>query len=284
MRNEIRAFLALSVLLWLMAVPPGTAALHKGDLSPNDGTLDSGAPCGQEPDDADQVAAVRALADEECDCDGATNHGKYTNCVAKVADEAVAEGELREECEDAVLSCASQSTCGLSGAVSCCRTDASGNTTCSIKRSAGACKPPRGGTAFVGSAPSCCDACGAAGSTTTTTVPTATSTTATIGSTTTTAPGATTTTAPGATTTTSPGPSTTTFHGSTTTTAPGATTTTITTCTCTTSTTTTAPGATTTTAPGATTTTSPGPSTTTFPTATTTTAPGATTTTIPTCT
>src|SRR6266550_5457810 len=239
MRNTIRAFLALSVLLWLMAVPPGTAALHKGDLSPNDGTLDSGAPCGQEPDDADQVAAVRALADEECDCDGATNHGKYTNCVAKVADEAVAEGELREECVDAVLSCASQSTCGLSGAVSCCRTDASGNTTCSIKRSAGACKPPRGGTAFVGSVPSCCDACGAAGSTTTTTVPTATSTTATIGSTTTTAPGATTTTAPGATTTT------------------------VTTCTCTTSTTTTAPGATTTTAPGATTTTSPGPSTTT---------------------
>src|SRR5439155_1288199 len=124
-------------------------------------------------------------------------------------DEAVAEGELREECEDAVVSCASQSTCGLSGAVTCCRTDASGNTTSSIKRSAGACKPPRGGTASVGSAPSYCDACGAPESTTTTTVPTATSTTATIGSTTTTAPGATTTTTPGATTTTSPGPSTT---------------------------------------------------------------------------
>src|SRR5213596_203801 len=218
MRNAIRAFLALSALFGLMAAPPGTAAPHKGHLSFNDGTLDAGEPCGQEPDDADQVAAVRAMADEECDCDSATNHGKYLHCVAKVADEAVAEGELREECEDAVVSCASQSTCGIPAAVTCCRTDAAGNTTCSIKRSAGACKPPRGGTAFVGSVPSCCDACGAAGSTTTTP--------ATIGSTTTTAPGATTTTSPGATTTTSPGPSTTTFHGSTTTTAPGATTTT----------------------------------------------------------
>ena len=222
MRNAIRAFLALSALFGLMAAPPGTAAPHKGHLSSNDGTLDAGEPCGQEPDDADQVAAVRALADEECDCDRATNHGKYTNCVAKVADEAVAEGELREECEDAVVSCASQSTCGIPGAVTCCRTDAIGNTTCSIKRRAGACKPPSGGTAFVGSAPSCCDACGAPASSTTTTVRTVTSTTATIGPTTTTAPGATTTTAPGATTTTSPFPSTTTFPTATTT-APGVT-------------------------------------------------------------
>ena len=186
MRNAI-AFLALSVLLWLIAAPPGTAAPHEGHLSSNDGTVDSGAPCGEEPDDADQVAAVRALADEECDCDSATNHGKYVNCVAKVAAEAVAEGELREECEDGVLYCASQSTCGLSGAVTCCRTDASDNTTCSIKRSAAACKPPSGGSAFVGSAPSCCDACGAPGSTTTT-VPTVTSTTA-VPTTTTTLPG-----------------------------------------------------------------------------------------------
>ena len=243
MRNAIRAFLALSALFGLMAAPPGTAAPHKGHLSSNDGTLDAGEPCGQEPDDADQVAAIRAMADEECDCDSATNHGKHLHCVAKVADEAVAEGELREECEDAVVSCASQSTCGIPGAVTCCRTDATGNTTCSIKRSAGACKPPRGGTAFVGSAPSCCDACGAPASSTTTTVRTVTSTTATIGPTTTTAPGATTTTAPGATTTT-------------------------------------VPGATTTTVPGATTTTSPFPSTTTFPTATTT-APGVTSTSAP---
>src|SRR5207253_954604 len=222
MRNAIRAFLALSALFGLMAAPPGTAAPHKGHLSPNDGTLDAGEPCGQEPDDADQVAAVRAIADEECDCDSATNHGKYLHCVAKVAGEAVAEGELREECEDTVVSCASQSTCGIPGAVTCCRTDATGNTTCSIKRSAGACKPPRGGTAFVGSAPSCCDACGAPASSTTTTVRTVTSTTATIGPTTTTAPGATTTTVPGATTTTSPFPSTTTFPTATTT-APGVT-------------------------------------------------------------
>src|SRR5207244_4113260 len=199
---------------WLMAAPSGTAATHTGDAAPNAGTLDAGEACGQEPDDADQVAAVRAMADEECDCDSATNHGKYLHCVAKVADEAVAEGELREECEDAVVSCASQSTCGIPGAVTCCRTDVAGNTTCTIKRSAGACKPPRGGTAFVGSAPSCCDACGAPASSTTTTVRTVTSTTATLGPTT--------TTAPGATTTTSPFPSTTTFPTATTT-APGVT-------------------------------------------------------------
>ena len=241
MRNAIRAFLALSALFGLMAAPPGTAAPHKGHLSPNDGTLDAGEPCGQEPDDADQVAAVRAMADEECDCDSATNHGKYLHCVAKVAGEAVAEGELREECEDTVVSCASQSTCGIPGAVTCCRTDATGNTTCSIKRSAGACKPPRGGTAFVGSAPSCCDACGAPASSTTTTVRTVTSTTATIGPTTTTAPGATTTTAPGATTTTVPGATTTTSPFPSTTTFPTATTT--------------APGVTSTSAPPVTTTT-----------------------------
>src|SRR5437870_2771594 len=164
MRNAI-AFLALSVLLWLIAAPPGTAAPHEGHLSSNDGTVDSGAPCGEELDDADQVAAVRALADEECDCDSATNHGKYVNCVAKVAAEAVAEGELREDCEDGVLYCASQSTCGLSGAVTCCRTDASDNTTCSIKPSAAACKPPSGGAALDGPAPSRCDALGAPGPT-----------------------------------------------------------------------------------------------------------------------
>ena len=193
MRNVTRGFLALSVLLWLMAAPSGTAAPQQGQLSPNDGTVDSGVPCGQEPDDADQVAAVRALADEQCDCDSATNHGKYVNCVAKVAEEAVAEGELREECQDTVVSCAAQSTCGVEGAVTCCRTDATGNTTCSIKRTAAACKAPSGGSAFVGSTPSCCDACGAPGSTTTTTTtPAATTTTG--AATTTTTGGATTTT------------------------------------------------------------------------------------------
>ncbi len=189
MRNVTRGFLALSVLLWLMAAPSGTAAPQQGQLSPNDGTVDSGEPCGQEPDDADQVAAVRALADEQCDCDSATNHGKYVNCVAMVAEEAVAEGELREECQDTVVSCAEQSTSGFEGAVACCRTDATGNTTCSIKRTAAACKAPSGGSAFVGSTPSCCDACGAPGSTTTTTATFPPTTTRPGATTTTTTPG-----------------------------------------------------------------------------------------------
>ena len=189
MRNVTRGFLALSVLLWLMAAPSGTAAPQQGQLSPNDGTVDSGEPCGQEPDDADQVAAVRALADEQCDCDGATNHGKYVNCVAMVAEEAVAEGELREECQDTVVSCAAQSTCGLPGFVTCCRTNRHGETTCSIKSDAADCEAPRRGTAFVGSTSSCCDACGAPGSTTTTTATFPPTTTRPGATTTTTTPG-----------------------------------------------------------------------------------------------
>src|SRR5207237_34552 len=84
---------------------------------------------------------------------------------------------------------------------------------CSIKRSADACKPPPGGTACVGSVPSCCDACsaggcGPSGSTTTTAPPATTTTTAVPATTTTTttAPTATTTTTPPATTTTTTTP------------------------------------------------------------------------------
>src|SRR5919197_6382833 len=197
MRNTIRGFLALSVLLWLMAALPRTAV--------PDGTVDGGPPCGQEPDDAAQVALVRAMVDAECDCAGATNHGKYVRCASQVAEQAVAAGELRPECEEAVVSCASQSTCGVSNAVTCCRTDATGNTTCSIKKTAAACKPPRGGSAFIGSTPSCCDACGVPASTTTTTAPVVTTTTA---------PNTTTTTS----TTTSTTPSTTSSTTTTTTT------------------------------------------------------------------
>src|SRR5207249_2745625 len=120
-----------------------------------------------------------------CDCSSATSHSRYVNCVADVTNQAVSDGSLREECAEVVVGCASQSTCGRAGAVTCCQTDAAGNTTCSIKRRAGFCRPPRGGSACVGEFPSCCDACEQggyvpAGSTTTTEPPPPTTTTSTV--------------------------------------------------------------------------------------------------------
>ena len=165
MRMAIREFLALSVLFWLVAALPGPAVPDEGE---DDDDGEEAGSCGQQPDDAAQVAAVRAMADEQCDCSTATSHSDYVDCVDEVADAAVEEGSLREECEEAVVTCAAQSTCGLPGFVTCCRTNRHGETTCSIKSDAADCEAPRRGTAFVGSTPSCCDACGAPGSTTTT--------------------------------------------------------------------------------------------------------------------
>src|SRR5437016_14089540 len=237
---------------------------------------ENGPTCGMEQGDAAQVAAVRAMADEQCDCATAANHGAYVSCVDAVAAAAVADGSLRPECEDTVISCAAQSTCGRPGFVTCCTTGSTGQTTCSTKSTAALCKAPTGGTASVGSAPSCCDACGAPASSTTTTTPIATTTPTTPTATTTmTTPGATTTTTtPGATTTT------TTPVATTTTTTPAATTTTTTPVA--TTTTTTPVATTTTTTPVATTTTTTPVATTTTTTpvvTTTTTAPVATTTT-----
>src|SRR5437870_5407379 len=220
MRNAIRGFLVLSLLLWLIAAFPGTPVPGAGGATPAfaDDREEDEDEC-NEPGDADQVAAVRAMATEQCDCDGASNHGKYVSCVAHVVNEAVGDGLLRAECSDAVVGCAAASTCGRPGFVTCCQTDADGNTTCSIKNDAENCETPPGGTACVGSQSSCCDACGPGGTcpppggtTTTTTVPTeTTTTTAPVATTTPTAPVATTTTAaPDATPPTAPAAPTTT--------------------------------------------------------------------------
>src|SRR5437773_2432661 len=193
MRTAIRASLVVGLLCWLLVAPPPANA-------------ESGS-CGNRPGDADQVAAVRAMADAQCDCASTPDHDTYVNCVDEVAAAAVQNGALRPPCAGAVTSCAAQSTCGKPGFVTCCRTAADGGTRCSIKRSADACKPPPGGTACVGSVPSCCDACSAGGcgpsGSTTTTAPPATTTTTAVPATTTT-----TTTAPTATTTTTPPPTT----------------------------------------------------------------------------
>src|SRR5437667_9050 len=147
------------------------------------------AACGDDPGDAQAVAATRAQIAGQCDCAGANNHGAFVRCAAGVTNQAVEAGTLSEECAEVVMTCAGNSTCGQRGAVTCCRTDASGTTKCSVVTSPGACTAPRGGSACVGTQPSCCDACvsgGCAGgggpptlATTTTTVATTTTTRAT---------------------------------------------------------------------------------------------------------
>ena len=129
--------------------------------------------------DADAVAAVRAEAAVRCPCNAATSHGQYVSCVARIAHSAVGAFVLPRECASAVKRCASRSTCGRAGAVTCCRTGRSGKTRCSIKRSGASCRSPRAGSACVGTVPSCCDACTASGCTPTTTTSSSTSTTST---------------------------------------------------------------------------------------------------------
>jgi len=94
------ALLIVAVLFWLVIPPPtgvvgaeGGTADQPDDNGPGADEADNGkGPCGRQPGDADQVAAVRALADETCDCDSATNHGKYVGCVARVSQAAVKDG------------------------------------------------------------------------------------------------------------------------------------------------------------------------------------------------
>src|SRR5712691_4614241 len=109
-----RGFLVLAVLFSLTSAPFSRLA---GAQNPPPGR------CGSQPGDADQVASVRATAAEQCDCASATDHGRYENCVHRVANAAVRAGSLRHECRDSVVRCAERSTCGRKHAVTCCRTN-----------------------------------------------------------------------------------------------------------------------------------------------------------------
>ena len=119
MRKVFRGFLVLSVLLWLIAALPSTAMArnhkHRGArphlalAAHNDDDEDGEPACGEEPDDADQLAAVRAMAAEQCDCDSASNHDGYVSCVDEVADAAVEAGLLRDACEEVAEHCAKPS-------------------------------------------------------------------------------------------------------------------------------------------------------------------------------
>src|SRR4029077_3796116 len=152
MNKMLRGFL-VSVLFSSMVLFPGMA------VAQDENDVATGPACGMEVDEADQVAAVRAMADGQCDCNTAATHGAYVSCVDQVTDAAISAGMLRPECEDAVVSCADNSTCGKPGFVTCCRTNRNGAPSCSIKQNAAQCKAQLGGTACVGSFSSCCDAC-----------------------------------------------------------------------------------------------------------------------------
>ena len=147
--------------------------------------------------DAAAVAATRAAADALCPCGTFRSHKAYIHCVAQVAKAAVLSGDLPKAFRAAVLGCAKKSTCGKAGFVTCCRTTAKGSTKCVVKPSAAKCTAPKGGSACVGTVPSCCESCAAGGcaaATTTTTRPCATTTTRPRATSTTTRSGATTTT------------------------------------------------------------------------------------------
>src|SRR6516225_8147008 len=130
--------------------------------------------------DAAALAATRAAADAQCSCGTFSSHKAYLHCVAQVAKTAAQSGSLPKACRATVLGCAKKSTCGKAGFVTCCRTTAKGSTKCVVKPSAAKCTAPKGGSACVGTMPSCCDSCAAgscAEATTTTTAPGATTTT-----------------------------------------------------------------------------------------------------------
>jgi hypothetical protein len=113
--------------------------------------------------DAAAIAAARVDVAANCDCAGAPSHGGYVRCASSVLEGRIDNGQLNASCEPLILRCASRSACGKPGAVACCQTTARGTTSCHIKRDAGRCRAPRGGTACVGSFSSCCDACTSTG-------------------------------------------------------------------------------------------------------------------------
>src|SRR5262249_47784536 len=82
--------------------------------------------------DPGAVAAAGPRGAIDCNCTAATSHGQYVRCARMVA----LAIPVAPECVDDVVRCAARSTCGKPGAVACCRTDRTGRTRCSIKRSA----------------------------------------------------------------------------------------------------------------------------------------------------
>lgn len=109
--------------------------------------------------DAAAIAAARADVAATCPCAGAASHRDYVRCARGVLQTRVDGALLNPGCRGLVQRCTGHSTCGRPGAVTCCRTAASGRTSCHVKRDPSLCRAPGGGAACVGAVTSCCDAC-----------------------------------------------------------------------------------------------------------------------------
>jgi hypothetical protein len=123
----------------------------------------AGAACDVSGADAADIAAARADVDTHCACDSFATHAAYVRCARGIISARVGSLQLNPGCKWPVLRCARNSTCGRPAAVSCCITTAAGRHRCRIRRDASRCRAPAGGSACVGTRPSCCDACTAMG-------------------------------------------------------------------------------------------------------------------------
>jgi hypothetical protein len=108
-----------------------------------------------EADSADIAAAREAVA-AACDCSAASTHGAYVKCAVQTANDTL----VNRSCSKYVKTCASRSTCGKPGFVTCCITSEKG-TKCKTKKSEEHCIDKGG---VVSHCSSCCDACPAPGS------------------------------------------------------------------------------------------------------------------------
>jgi hypothetical protein len=121
--------------------------------------------------------AVQAAIDQECQCDAATNHGRYVSCVAHVVKRLASDESIPVNCKGKIKRCAARSTCGKTGFVTCrfatdtcnltagtctadpnlaCTVDLDCGSRCRTRRSGEQCEA-QGGT--VGGTGTCCAAC-----------------------------------------------------------------------------------------------------------------------------
>src|SRR5262249_20513299 len=135
---------AIGVMALLFSLPPRAAA-DDGECRGSHGRA--------------AVADALAAAEAQCNCGGAQSNGDFVSCVAEVARQRANAHQLPNQCRGRVQECAAQSTCGRPGAVTCCRTDSSGVSHCSIKSDASECDAPDGGSVCTSTFPSCCTAC-----------------------------------------------------------------------------------------------------------------------------
>ena len=120
-----------------------------------EGGGDGGCPCSF--DDPD-LAALRTDILATCECSTASSHGAFVRCARGQLDLSASD-RILPGCPKIALKCLARSVCGKPAAVTCCRTNARGVQTCSIKSDAGHCTAPKGGSAVLGTREDCCDAC-----------------------------------------------------------------------------------------------------------------------------